>query len=553
MGARLVLSILSLGLAAALDAAGWEYSPMEWRGFYGTVVFAFVATLGYGFCLHRVKNVSRFAAINIATDIAIVSALVHLSGGSDSPFSFLYVLVAVYGAVLFRRTGAFVCAFASAASFGAVLICEQNGWIPSRAMGAVPGPAPVLIGIWLINAGGVVLVAALASLLSAELRQTGEALERRTSDLSRLQTLHERTVESLMSGLLTTDSNGRVTSFNSEAERITGQSRTEVHGCKISDVLPGIEELIAAAGGDGDPRHSRCRMPYQDWGGQAHHLGVGTYVLRDSESVADGYVVIFQDVTDIVEMETSLRRSERLAAIGELSASIAHEIRNPLASISGSIELLHSGRGRSGSEVDHEQLMRIVLREIDRLDHLIADFLHYARPGPLVAERISVGEVVRDVLKMFDVVRPDGIEAIVSISDDLFVFADSRQFQQVLWNLVLNACQAMPDGGRLEIAGQPLYGSDPQGVSPTGRIDGEQGEKSTWIEISVSDDGTGIAQDAMERIFDPFFTTKPSGSGLGLATVHRIVEDHKGIIRLESSMGAGTTVRVRLPSGEASA
>jgi two-component system sensor histidine kinase PilS (NtrC family) len=249
-------------------------------------------------------------------------------------------------------------------------------------------------------------------------------------------------------------------------------------------------------------------------------------------------------------MESNLRRSERLAAIGELSASIAHEIRNPLASISGSIEMLQAGRKRAVGEIDHEQLMRIVLREIDRLDHLIADFLHYARPGPLVPERISVRELVGDVLKMFDVVRPDGIETIISISDGLFVTADSRQLQQVLWNLVLNACQAMPQGGRLEISAQCLSGNDSQEGSPKGRLVEEGEEKTTWLEVAVSDNGVGIPEDVMDRIFDPFFTTKPSGSGLGLSTMHRIIEDHQGIIRLESSLGVGTTVRIRIPNGE---
>ena len=158
MGARLALSILCLAIAAALEAAGWSYTPAEWRGFYGTVAFAFVATIVYGLCLGRVTRVKRFAAINIATDIALVSALVHLSGGSDSPFGFLYVMVAVYGAVLFDRTGAVVCAGASAAVYGIVLLAEQHGWLPARTIGA-PDPAPVLLGMWVVNAGGVILVA----------------------------------------------------------------------------------------------------------------------------------------------------------------------------------------------------------------------------------------------------------------------------------------------------------------------------------------------------------------------------------------------------------
>ncbi len=203
MGARLALSLLSLGIAAALEAAGWSYSPAEWRGFYGTVIFALLATIGYGLILRRVKRFKRFAVLNIATDIAIVSALVHLSGGSDSPFAFLYVLIGVYGAILLERKGALICAVAGGLVYGIVILAGQRGWLPVRTIGP-PDPTPVLVSIWVIHAGGVVLVAWLASLLSAEVRRAWEALDQRSSDLSRVQTLHERSFESLRSGLMTT-------------------------------------------------------------------------------------------------------------------------------------------------------------------------------------------------------------------------------------------------------------------------------------------------------------------------------------------------------------
>jgi two-component system sensor histidine kinase PilS (NtrC family) len=550
MGARLALSILCLAIAAALEAAGWSYTPAEWRGFYGTVAFAFVATIVYGLCLGRVTRVKRFAAINIATDIALVSALVHLSGGSDSPFAFLYVMVAVYGAVLFDRTGAVVCAAASAAVYGIVLLAEQHGWLPARTIGA-PDPAPVLLGMWVVNAGGVILVAGLASLLSAELRRTGEALKQRTSDLSRLQTLHQRTVESLMSGLLTTNEAGRITLFNPEAERITQLSHEEVIGKSLEAVLPGIHEFVVAATEGGRMLRSRARMSYPVQGERTRHLGVGAYALRDGESTAGGHVVIFQDVTDVVEMEQNLRRSERLAAIGELSASIAHEIRNPLAAISGSIEMLHSGRNSESAPSDPERLMKIVLREVDRLDHLITGFLQYARPEPRRVEAIDLRAAVGDVMEMFDAARSDAIETDVSVAGGLVVHADAAQLRQVLWNLVLNAAQAMPDGGRVRLSAGLLDEKESQEAQPGDRRAQEEGKES-WVEIVVADDGIGIPADQMDRIFDPFFTTKPSGSGLGLATVHRIIEDHGGTVRLESQLGVGTTFRIRFPAAGAS-
>jgi two-component system sensor histidine kinase PilS (NtrC family) len=554
MGARLALSLVSLVVAIALEAAGWIYSPGEWRGFYGTVIFAFVATIGYGLILRRVRRVKRFAVLNIATDIAIVSALVHLSGGSDSPFAFLYVLIGVYGAILLERKGALVCALAGALSYGAVILAGQQGWFPQRGIGP-PSPAPVLLSMWVVNGAGIVLVAWLASLLSAELRRAGEALEQRTSDLSRLQTLHERTVESLKSGLLTTDLDGRITSFNSEAERITNLDRARVLGSDVESVLPGLREQLVTdyEGAPIDSAGSRGRMTYRAQDQGLLHLGIGTYVLKDREAGPGGHVVIFQDVTDVVQMEANLRQSERLAAIGELSASIAHEIRNPLAAISGSIEMLQGERvGRSGPE-DSEHLMKIVLREVDRLNHLISDFLNYARPGPSNPEICPLREIIADVLKMFGASRPDALEVDLAVEEDLTAFADAGQLRQVLWNLILNASESMPDGGRLRVDARSLMECDSQGDSSADRKGQEEEEgKARWLEISISDNGPGISKEKLDRVFDPFFTTKQNGSGFGLATVHRIVENHGGSVRLESEVGEGTTVKIRLSrAGEA--
>jgi len=548
MGARLALSLVSLGVAVALEAAGWSYSPAEWRGFYGTVIFAFVATIAYGLILPRVRDVKRFAILNIATDIAIVSALVHLSGGPDSPFAFLYVLIGVYGAILLERKGALICAAAGALVYGGVILTGQREWLPQHPIGP-PDPVPVLFSTWVINAGGVVLVAWLASLLSAELRRAGEALQQSTNDLSRLQTLHERTVESLKSGLLTTDLEGRITSFNSEAERITSRDRSRVLGLDVEAVLPGLRDRWASdfGGTQIGGSNSRGRMVYQGRDQSPRHLGIGTYVLQDGEAGAGGHVVIFQDVTDVVEMEANLRQSERLAAIGELSASIAHEIRNPLAAISGSIEMLQGRRTGREESVDSEHLMKIVLREVDRLNHLISDFLSYARPGPSRPETSQLQEIIADIVKMFDAARPGAVEIDLAVEDGLTIFADSGQLRQVLWNLVLNAAEAMPDGGRLRIGARSVKERDSQGDSPAGRKDQEEQGKAGWLEIAIADDGCGIPRDQLDRIFDPFFTTKQNGSGLGLATVHRIVESHRGSVRLESKLGVGTTVRIRLP------
>jgi two-component system sensor histidine kinase PilS (NtrC family) len=537
MAARLALALLSLGIALAVDTAV-DLGVPDWRGLYGTVTLAFVATVLYGIALPRVRQKRRFAAIHVATDIGMVSALVHFSGSADTVFSFLYLLVAVYGALLFEQRGALLVAILASLAYGGVLGL-------GRALGPAPDsaaalPRAMLVGTWAIHSLATIAAAALASVLSAELRRTGEALRQRTHDLDRLWRLHRHTVESLMSGLLTTDPDGRITSFNPEAERITGLGAHQALGRDVDEVLPGVRIAAIARAGAGGGARARVRIGYRSSRGGSH-LGVGAYVLRDDAGLPSGHVVIFQDVSEVVEMERELRRSERLAAVGQLSAGMAHEIRNPLAAISGSIQMLR--RGGAGSDPKaSRRLMDIVLRETDRLNRLLTEFLEYARPGPLRLESLLLEESLAEVLAVFDASRPPGVAVALDLEPGLRLRADPGQLRQLLWNLLLNAAQAMPGGGAICLSAQP---SGPPQDGPAGRRNDR--EEEGWVEIGVRDGGCGIPAEALDRIFDPFFTTKPGGTGLGLATVHRIVEEHGGSIRVQSAEGKGTSFHVRLP------
>jgi two-component system sensor histidine kinase PilS (NtrC family) len=549
MGVRLALSVVSLGVTLALEAAGENFTTAEWRGFYATIAFAFLATIVYGVVLNRIFSPRHFAAINVVTDVAIVTALIHFSGGHDSVFSFLYLLVAGYGAFLFDRRGALGTALFAIAAYGSVLFAGHRGWIPSLAIGP-PEPVAVLLTTWVVNAGAVLIVSVLAGLLTAELRRTGEALDRRTTDLLRLQNLHQRTVRSLMSGLLTMDQEGRITSFNPEAERITRRTAPDVIGLGVEEILPGVGRVAVSAADEGDGQNSRVRIPYRNDRDEDLHLGLAVYILKEADGSAGGFVVIFQDVTEVVAMEQELRRSERLAALGELSASIAHEVRNPLASISGSIQILQDKVGSEVAEGEPRKLMDIVLRETDRLNRLITDFLRYARPGPLHLEAVGVRGAVEDVAKMFESVRPKNVEVELDVDVGLWVIADASQLRQVLWNLVLNGSEAMAEGGVLRVSAGALRSGAPQDPANAGRSETLGQEKVGWAEIAISDRGIGVPPGVVERVFDPFFTTKEQGSGLGLAAVHRIVADHGGSVRLESTVGQGTTVRLRFPQAE---
>jgi len=264
-------------------------------------------------------------------------------------------------------------------------------------------------------------------------------------------------------------------------------------------------------------------------------------------------VVIFQNVTAIAAMELELRSAERLAAVGEMAAKIAHEIRNPLASISGSIQILQAGGHATGeADPDSERLMEIVLRETERLNALIGQFLQYSRPVPPALEPVPVRALLEEMRELLEASKPDEVELACEGSESLTAMADRDQLKQVLWNLAINGLHAMPKGGILCLSVAPGT-VDP---AQDWHSDGRKGEWSDnlrqstvekGVEIAISDTGVGILPEDQGRIFEPFFTTKAEGTGLGLATVHRVVEGHGGSIRVESREG-GTTFRVCLPS-----
>jgi two-component system, NtrC family, sensor histidine kinase PilS len=526
--ARLVLVVFAFVLALALSPDG--RSDREVIGPWVVLAFAFFSTAVSAAWMKRVQRLRVFGAAQLAADVAVVTALVHFSGSGISAFGFLYLPIPVFGAVLFDRTGAYSSALLSSAAYAATL---------GGAEGA--GPEGAAFALWSAQTGALLIVALLASTLARELRITGERLDVSRARFSELRSLHERTVESLSSGLLTTDASLRITFFNPEAERITGRKAGDALGRTIEEVLPGASALARDA--DIGQTRMRARLPLTGPDGEPRHLGIAVSILRGGDGAAGGYVAIFQDVTGVVQMEQELRRRERLAGVGELAASIAHEIRNPLAAISGSVELLKSGEGEDGA-----RLMDIVLREIGRLDALIRDFLQFARPAAPKLEAVALGPLFDDVARVLEASLPEGARLQHEAEAGATARADATQLRQVIWNLVRNALEALEGPGVVRLSAFRVAGA-PQDAAPDGRKRGMEGRGS--VEIVVADTGRGIALADLERIFDPFYTTKPDGTGLGLPTVHRIVESHGGALQVESRPGLGTQFRVRLPAAEA--
>jgi two-component system sensor histidine kinase PilS (NtrC family) len=384
------------------------------------------------------------------------------------------------------------------------------------------------------------LVAVLSAYLSEQVRQKDEELKKRLVDYNELERLYKHIVQNVTSGLITIDDAGRVTSINRTAEEITSYKLEEVYREEIGTLFPGLLEWCRSNGwspvrGWGKLRFSRCETKFQKRDGTMMTLGFSSSPLKDSSDREIGSILIFQDLTALREMEEDLKRADRLAAIGALAAGMAHEVRNPLASISGSIEILKEEMGNSPR---HQQLMDIVLREVGHLNSLIADFLLFAKPTvPGRKERISLNEMVEDILRVF-ANSPDchpEIRLVTKFNDELSMRGDPQPIKQVFWNLFINAAQAMPRGGELRVELRRFSPPSP----PLG--------EPTCGEITVSDTGCGIGENEIDKIFDPFFSTKENGTGLGLSIVHSIVETYGGRITVRSQMGRGTTFTIILP------
>jgi two-component system sensor histidine kinase PilS (NtrC family) len=528
--ARLGLAVFGVGLALAI--AGDGRTVRQELGLWAVLAVAFGSTAVSAAWMGRVRRPQRFGVAQLGADIGMVTALVHFSGGGASPFGFLYLPIPVFGAMLFDRRGAYGATLLSSLAYGAALAFGRRS------------AAEVEFALWCGHTGALLVVALLASALARELRVTGERLDASRARLRALASLHERTVECLTSGLLTLDGDARIAFVNPEAERIIGRRKEELLAEPLDAALPGASALVRTAEAASGRMRSRLQVPGPD--GEPRHLGLAVSILRAPEGAEAGHVVIFQDVTAVVRMEQELRRRERLAGVGELAASIAHEIRNPLAAISGSVELM---RGE-GAGPDRERLMDIVLREIGRLDALIGDFLQFARPAPPKLVPVAVGALLAEVAEMLARAAPPGARLAHEAEPDAVALADPTQLRQVLWNLARNACDALEGPGAVRLSASRV-GRAPQGHPADGRKRGR--EDAAAVEIVVEDTGRGIPLADLERIFDPFYTTKPDGTGLGLPTVHRIVESHGGALQVESQPGVGTRFRVRLPAAEASA
>ncbi len=527
MAFRVVVVTLLLGLSIAFQIAKNELV----FAYYALIVFTYAITIGYAFALRQLSTplaVQQFAYVQIGVDLLLETFLVARTEGISSPFTTLYVITVSFASFILQRRGGLLTAGVSAILFGLVTNIQLYGlmsfveWLQPSGLSTAQ-----TLNAYGVHSLAVLAVGFLSGTLSEQLKRADQSLVETEQGLSRLQAFHENVVQSIPSGVFTTDVNGRLTWLNRAALDMTGYETGAVLYRPWWDVF-----------GDKGDHESRAvpasfEVESQRADGTRLVLGMTLSPLTEGDARV-GLVGVFKDLTQVRDLEEEMRRREWFAKIGEMSAGMAHEIRNPLGGMAGALQML---RKEPTLDVENARLMDIATREATRLNAIVTEFLRYSRPPDLNLKECDLREIVDDTVALIrhDGQLQDAQDVVLQYDEHLpRVQVDPDKMKQVFWNLATNALQAMPSGGQLTIS--------------TGCRRITSGKRSgDIVEVAVQDTGVGIKKEDLNKIFFPFFTTRQDGSGLGLATAQRIVDQHGGWIRVESEEGKGARFAVCLP------
>ncbi|MCJ7686459.1 MAG: ATP-binding protein, partial [Desulfobacteraceae bacterium] len=509
------------------------------RGYFGDVhtshylllASVYFISIIYAFLLKYLSNITLQAYIQLLVDTLMITGLIYSTGGIESIFSFLYILSIFSGSILLYRRGGMIAASSSSIFYGLLLDLHYYGVIHplgSRAIYPETYQSAYLFFTILANMTGFYLVGYLSSFLSEQARKNRIALRGKQLDVNRLERLNESIIGSITSSLIVLDDHKKIILFNPAAEKIFGIEAKNACGHLIGDALPLFAEHSAGrqflSTGLIETKSSFPDLSYAKPDGTKTYLRLSISPLLHSFGEQQGQILTLQDVTQKKQIEEEMKKVEGLALIGELAAGMAHEIRNPMASISGSIEIIRDEMEQNDVNV---RLMNIILREIDRLNDLVADFLLFARPKRAKFREFDLNQLILDSLELFQngPCWNSKIAIFTSFPDSVMVESDPDQLKQVLWNLFLNACDAMDGGGELHVASALVPGQPESG--------------SEKAKIVIRDTGEGFDEKGLQHLFLPFFTTKERGSGLGLAIVKRIVDRLEGQISGANHPGGG--------------
>jgi two-component system, NtrC family, sensor histidine kinase PilS len=497
-------------------------TPVPVRSFIQLIALWYTLAIFYVILRRWVPQARWHAPLQITCDLLMVTGVVYATGIQDSYFVSLYLLAILMASVLFSRRGVFVVAGFAFVLLGGVLELASYGVIPRTATSM---PTLRVLDSWLAsNLFAFLAVAYLGSLLAQTLRKKGVELEAKSEELKDLQTFNQDIIESMRGGLLTTDMEGRILVMNRAGAEITGSGLGLHRGEKIADLFPGFWPVERDE--QGNPLAARKEIEYKTADGASRFLGLSISPLRTAQNQNMGFVYNFQDLTELKRLEREVVTTERMAALGRLSAAIAHEIRQPLTAMTGALKELAR---LAPLDEDDKKLVHIVSRESQRLNQIITDFLDYSRVKtyhfadidiiPLFEETLLLLEHDATAVGKLRIVRQFKVRS-------LRARADRDALKQVFWNLCNNALRAMPAGGVLTVS-----------------IEADE----TWARIHIGDTGIGIDPAQATRIFEPFQSGFIGGTGLGLAIVYQILQAHRGRIRVESREGPGAQFIVEIP------
>jgi len=522
LGIRLAVVAFFVGGTIVYHIKSAAISPqpalVNWLGFL--IILAALQTGLSVALLQQVTSSTHFIHAQLIWDLLFVLFIIFLTGGVESLYSFLFLLVIVAASFFLPRYQVLIVASAAAILYGSLLDLQYYRMLPQ--LGGLPLPSgfkarDFFFAIF-INVGAFFLVALLSGYLAERLRRSEEAREQREVDYGELEELNRAILTNITSGLMVVSLNGRIRSFNQAAVRISGYRLEEVYNRPVEVFFPPFVLI------DRTPNLSlqRGEVHVKNRHGEELILGYSASHVRDPQDRDLGLLIAFQNLTEVKALEEQLKRTDRLAAVGRLASGLAHEIRNPLASISGSVQML---REDLGVDEDNRRLMGIVIKEVDRLNLLLSDFLNFARPSPLQAECVDVAALIDELIDLLQAGgQAQGVRFERRYATPVLMKVDRQKMRQALWDLLINAVDAVPAGGAIRV-----------------------GIKAEAGEIIIEDSGAGIPRDVRDRIFEPFFTTKDRGTGLGLANVYANIEAHRGRIYVEPSSLGGARFIIDLP------
>ncbi len=531
---RVILFTLLLAVTTFLQSRGHAVILPESSTVLAFLSLVYIVSIGSAAILPRNQpHIHRFGLFQVFTDTLLASLLIYGTGCSQSIFTPVYIFPIIAGGLILYQPGGLIGAAASTLLYGAVLTGEYFGYLPGyfHAAGYQPESDPLAAAnVFAVHGVTFFTAALLSGLLAGRLRSAEEALSRTSLEFDRLSQLYKQIFDDIETGIITTAADDTITSCNRAAGRITGFEVEEIVGQKLTICFPTIRPS--------DKARQVCDLQRKD--GRMIRVGYSFSPLNmppdpesDQEEGARGKVITLQDISKIEKMEQQVREAEKMAAIGELSAAIAHDFRNPLAAISGSAQILAMELG-SGQEDTSQSLTEIILRESGRMAKTITDFLQFARPAPLSPEWFDLARLIQESVRQVCVPEKQcqDCRVEVEVEENLGCWGDRQQIQTIICHLLENSCSATRE-------------REDRQITIRARETGEQQESVILIE--VADNGPGIGANHRERIFAPFFSTRTDGTGLGLAIVRQILELHQGEIEVVSEQGKGCLMRVTLP------